>query len=458
MKFTKKLSVLLILISVSLCAYAQNNKEYQKHLEKGKEYESQKKWVHALGEYWDALEAQQDGNTNTVTNFILALKDTIENGNPGYGTYGEFEYYDEWINLMIDYENYWTEHCPYYFTYSFNKTGINREERTAKYYINQEIKITPRCEFITLIFYHGLENAKKDFWDEDLIKYWPNISAYNFVKGKKGNLIDGTALITNSFFSQYMMPAAFATLRPDSKQNSFLNFVNSYFSGGDKVEAIRYALNCFLSYKISFALKNLETGEVIYTSNPTVIFSEWDRNSWSFQPTKLLKPELEIVVGQNFIPLVENNKIVVVVNSIELMYGTISKEFTWDNIKIDLNGKWADGLSTKNVILDNKPIDFFSEITEALENKKRIDNSIDYYKNAYYESIKNKKYDEALANIDKWYEEVTFLLNWNKINGTEEDIKTSENELNEISAIKENTNKAASKSKFKKGVQSFLSF
>lgn len=458
MKFTKKISLLLFFISVSLNVFAQDN-EYQKHLEKAKEYESQKRWVYALGEYWDAMEIEQTGNINEAFSSISNLKNTIENGNPGYGNFGEFDYYDEWLNLMIDYERYWTEHCPYYFTYSFEKSGINLEKRTAEYKVNQDVEISPRCKFMTLIFYHGLDNANKKFWDKDLVEFWPNISAYNFVKGKTGNFIDGTALITNSYFSKYKMPAAFASLYPFMKQNEFRKFVVSYFSAGRTVESIQYSLNCFLPYKISFALKNSESGEILYTTKPSLYFNKRKSDMGILGGDKNdLKPELNIEAGQELIQLIDASKIEVTVNSIELIYGNISKEFTWDNLELDLGGNWAAELSTKSIIAENIQNDLYSQFTKILDDKKKINDLISQYKENFYNLKQRDQYDSALSNIDEWYKSANALVGWYKKYGTQEEIQKSENELNDISAIKEETKKEASKSKTKKAVQSLFGF
>ena len=50
----KKIIVMAITAILTVSLFAQNA-DYQAHLAKGKEYESQKKWVNALAEYYDAM-------------------------------------------------------------------------------------------------------------------------------------------------------------------------------------------------------------------------------------------------------------------------------------------------------------------------------------------------------------------------------------------------------------------
>ena len=54
MKLLKKISTCISVSFITIGLFAQNP-DYQAHLAKGKEYEEQKKWVNALGEYYDAM-------------------------------------------------------------------------------------------------------------------------------------------------------------------------------------------------------------------------------------------------------------------------------------------------------------------------------------------------------------------------------------------------------------------
>lgn len=59
MRITKKLIVtLFITFSISMSMFSQSH-SFREHLEKAKQYEVEKLWIHALGEYYDAKEFVQ---------------------------------------------------------------------------------------------------------------------------------------------------------------------------------------------------------------------------------------------------------------------------------------------------------------------------------------------------------------------------------------------------------------
>ena len=457
MNFIKKIFVLLIYMSVTFIVFAQENENYERHLEKAKEYENHKKWIYALSEYWDAMNSEDTGNVNEAFSSILNLKDAIENGNPGYGNYGEFEYYDEWINLMIDYEHYWTEHFPYFFTYSINKISIDRETRSAEYSIKLNLNITPKCRFLSEIVYNGLNKANTEYWDKELVDLWPNVSVYNFLKDKNGYFIDGTALISNLQFSQYRMPAAFAYLGLYRNKNEFEKLFWSDRTISHVV--LEFARNTFLPYKVSFNIKNVDTGSILHTTDLSVLYSEQQSVlDVSYRSIRDIKPEFTIKVSQDVMSLIDSGKVEVTIKEIDLLYGIISKEFLKDNFETDLIGKWATGLSTKIIDIEDVSNDISSQISKVLKEKNNIDDSIKYYKERFYDSKQNGQYDLALEYIGKWNENACALFEWNKKYSVQEEIQKSEKELNNISEKKEMIKKEAEKLKKKKTLQSFFSF
>lgn len=195
----KKICMEIVVSCLSLGLFAQNV-DYQAHLAKAKEYESQKKWVYALGEYYDAMTAELSESTVEdveAYNAWLNISDKISNGNPGLGEYDDFDYVDSWILLLQEYEKYWTENCPK--TFYFNKperTELNRETRTANYEIKIEMIDNPKFMEIDKIIQKGFKKAYKDDWKVDYLKDWPKLSVYSDDKYDGKFFIDGTALVS----------------------------------------------------------------------------------------------------------------------------------------------------------------------------------------------------------------------------------------------------------------------
>lgn len=59
MKSIKRIitTIAVLFITTSIFAQIAQTSDYEIHLQKGKEYENQKKWIYALGEYYDALDS-----------------------------------------------------------------------------------------------------------------------------------------------------------------------------------------------------------------------------------------------------------------------------------------------------------------------------------------------------------------------------------------------------------------
>lgn len=203
MKILKKILCVIGMITICTSLFAQNEIT-QKHIEKGKVYETQKKWIHALGEYYDALENElpkDNWNGFTEWNGLEAyaswekISNSISNGNPGIGEFDDFDFVDNWIALLQEYEQYWTENCPR--TFYFEKptrTEINREKKTANYLLYIGLRVNYKYEEINDIIMKGFKKAYKEDWNMPYLKKWPEISVYNTDKTENNYLIDGTAL------------------------------------------------------------------------------------------------------------------------------------------------------------------------------------------------------------------------------------------------------------------------
>ena len=191
----KKIIVMAITAILTVSLFAQNA-DYQAHLAKGKEYESQKKWVNALAEYYDAMVVEPTFDAVEAYNSYKQLSDLIENGNPGYGEYDDFEFYDAWIDIMKEYERYWSENPPRYFEIKIKRDSLNRENRTATYSTWIESNFLNKYKDINKLFSTGAQKAYKDDWSKCL-KEWPKKSVWN--SEKSGFLENNTPLVQSEW-------------------------------------------------------------------------------------------------------------------------------------------------------------------------------------------------------------------------------------------------------------------
>lgn len=172
----KRLFTLTLTFFLALNVFAQND-EYKQHIEKAKEYETNEQWIHALGEYWDAMAADND-NAITALNRWFEIAESIKSGKPGIGEYDEFDTYDCWAELQEEYEDYWYEDCPLYFNFSdFEKGELDYETRTASYSIKLNAEWTPKYKRIKDIVSTGYKKAFRYDWK--LEENWPSVSCRN---------------------------------------------------------------------------------------------------------------------------------------------------------------------------------------------------------------------------------------------------------------------------------------
>lgn len=209
----KKIIVMAITAILTVSLFAQNA-DYQAHLAKGKEFESQKKWVNALAEYYDAMVVEPTFDAVEAYTSYKQLSDLIENGNPGYGEYDEFEFYDAWIDIMKEYERYWSENPPRYFDVKIKRDSLNRENRTATYSTWVESNLLKKYVEFEKLFKTGAQKAYKDDWSKCL-KKWPIKSVWN--AEKSGLLENNTPLVQSSEWTIPYTSFDYYTLGKDDK-------------------------------------------------------------------------------------------------------------------------------------------------------------------------------------------------------------------------------------------------
>ena len=202
-RFLKKIATLTVTLFLVVNVFAQNE-ELNIHFSRAQDYEAQKKWIYALGEYYDAMAENlallglDNTNFDTYTsayNRWTAISDSINNGNPGLGEFDEFEFADNWISLLKDYEKYWTENCPYIFHVAKPvRQKLNLETKTANYTVGIYLEKCKKFNNIDKIIQTGFKKAYKNEWNLDYLKDWPEVSVYSDKKYDGQYLVDGVAL------------------------------------------------------------------------------------------------------------------------------------------------------------------------------------------------------------------------------------------------------------------------
>ncbi|MCR5613796.1 hypothetical protein [Treponema sp.] len=197
MKLKNFFSIAVICVTATT-SFAQN-KSYSDLYKKAKTFESQKQYVYALANYWDAIVADPSENCKEAVDAFNKLAYVIKNGNPGYGTFDEFSIYDEWVLLCKNFEKYWTENLPFSVEFGpITKDELNRENKTASYradiYFNSE---SNKYQAILSILKEGLKKSRRNDWT-DIHEYWPQKSVYaNQAKKTQKYLIDGVPLFVD---------------------------------------------------------------------------------------------------------------------------------------------------------------------------------------------------------------------------------------------------------------------
>ncbi len=202
-RFLKKIATLTVTLFLVVNVFAQNE-ELNIHFSRAQDYEAQKKWIYALGEYYDAMAENlallglDNTNFDTYTsayNRWTAISDSINNGNPGLGEFDEFEFAGNWISLLKDYEKYWTENCPYIFHVAKPvRQKLNLETKTANYTVGIYLEKCKKFNNIDKIIQTGFKKAYKNEWNLDYLKDWPEVSVYSDKKYDGQYLVDGVAL------------------------------------------------------------------------------------------------------------------------------------------------------------------------------------------------------------------------------------------------------------------------
>ncbi|MCR5045628.1 MAG: SUMF1/EgtB/PvdO family nonheme iron enzyme [Treponema sp.] len=175
----KKLLLVLIAVFGVLPLFA---KGYADYLAEAKKYETQKKWVYALGSYYDALETDEaPENKKEADEGYAKLRDAILSGKPGFSSYDEFTVNDEWKKLVIDAEKYFSSVCcvdisQLYIVKDSVQLDRKTKTKTMTYGVKIGYKEGRRYETIKNVIVQGLKTMvdyyKKQYANFEVFVGW----------------------------------------------------------------------------------------------------------------------------------------------------------------------------------------------------------------------------------------------------------------------------------------------
>ena len=313
----KKNILILIALFVGSALFAQSA-EYKDLLAKGQQYEQEKKWVHALGAYYDAMEAAPDLAEPFYA--YKKLADTIESGNPGYGEFDDFSMYDGWVEIMQEYESYWSENIPRAIVFSdLKKDKMDMENRKVTYSVRINAVPTEKYSALEKVFSTGKEKAYKDSW----VGYgadWPEISVYNSENDKKLSKKDGIPFIKSlgkgyKGLGSSNYPAFITDIKLEASVSRYMVHTSSASL-----------------YEVSFRITDENNTSLFESGRVTV--SKASGHIFDMR-------EYEFIVSQDIAKIIESKKIKIIPTALYLRYGVIN-EFTTE----DSDYKWKKNLET----------------------------------------------------------------------------------------------------------------
>ncbi|MBR1403731.1 MAG: hypothetical protein IJ558_06090 [Treponema sp.] len=330
----KKSISFVVAFIIGNALFAQSTK-YTEFMAQAQKYEQEKKWVHALGAYYDAVETanvaresleakrssysylplpeddeeynEKDSELQEASNAYKKLSEVIEVGNPGYGEFDDFSMYDGWIEIMQEYEKYWSENIPKAIRFSdLKKVKMNMENRKISYSLGVDIVSTKKYLALAKVFSEGKEKAYKNSW-ASYLRTWPTTSVYNSEDDKKVSKKNGIPFIkiVGENYSSNL-----------NGNVNYLAFLMGYF----KLSS---------SYWISPYARSV--GSEKYVHPYEIKFKIIDENNNSLFESELIEPgAVEFTVSLDVAKIIESKKIKFVPIILHLRYGTISDFDRWE--------------------------------------------------------------------------------------------------------------------------------
>lgn len=381
-------TISILLITTSLFAQNAQTSGYETHLQKGKEYESQKKWIYALGEYYDALdsvfgdikkedifnytfeELNQIPDVQDAYNSYKNLAEKIKNGTPGYGEFDDFTLLDNWILLLKEFEKYWSENSPQrvYFGKP-ERTALNRENRTASYEIYVSSRETPKYREILEIVRDGFRETNPSNWNVNLSS-WPEVSVYdNNIQKEDDNMMpDGVPLLRiRSIYYDTVKHKDVNELGRKSAATIFDKYANPY--------------------------------------NPIIKFNVVDLNGNVLLKSERYKDGDYIFnnVPQQTMNLIDSEEINIVLDSAYLKYGTMDVYGTTEkSTEIELDANKIPCITWKDVDFEIARDKYWILVSYKKDLFPKIKN---YLLKLNEENEKKQKKEEELAKIEEIFKE-----------------------------------------------------
>ncbi len=180
-----------------LVAGAASAQAYGTLFEQAQAYEDAGQYIHALGSYWDAMNAapSQAQGALTAYNRLSAL---IQSGKPGQDkSYDAFDLYDGWMALYRDYQQYWQEHCPFGFTIGTPQlAGLDMASRTAQYRVGAWSWESSKYRHIKDIVSEGYGKSRSSGWS-GIPSGWTDASSEDYSVQFGVSDRNGTTLLTS---------------------------------------------------------------------------------------------------------------------------------------------------------------------------------------------------------------------------------------------------------------------
>lgn len=222
----KKITVFIFsfLLFINFC-FSQSS-EYLEFMNKAEKYELDMKWCHALEMYYEALGTQDSPELKHGAYVkYTELRDVIEQGNPGKGSYNDFALHDSWKTLLMDAEIVFSSFCKYeeLEVADFKKEKLDYTKRTATYSVKIESKVSNKYSQLLNVIKTGYKNAYKNDWLMDLPKPgdWPETPVSYKNDGKYN--INGALVVSFEHQKNYRL------LESETEETFYNVFKTPYF-------------------------------------------------------------------------------------------------------------------------------------------------------------------------------------------------------------------------------------
>lgn len=166
-----------VMLAAGIGVFAQNA-QYNALLVQAKDYANKKKFVYALGSYYDAIAAEPSEASKEAQDAFSALLELVKQGKPGIGDFDEFEIYDKWVLFLKEYEKYFTEYSPKAISFGpLQRQSIDRATKTGIYTVSVTWNWTAKYTHISQAVLEGLKQARQSDWT-GIPEDWPKTSVY----------------------------------------------------------------------------------------------------------------------------------------------------------------------------------------------------------------------------------------------------------------------------------------